>query len=313
MLYQFLFILLGTLSIICAIRFCSDFSASKNPLFQGIKREAKIIGFCTSCTWRTVEEFAVIEYLEEGRVIKSKVERANEDSVGDEIAVLSGEEGFAVRCSPYVPFDTKYKMLCVIQTFSIFIAHSIAYEESNMAGWLLLSLIGICCFLWHPFWLYRTFYEKRKKRHEIENKTCVLIRKLAPVMLWMIYFTFFSIGYADYTEYNQHREEYIVVNGTIEYFDWERTNSRGGGINYSIIQIDYNGSLHMVKVRRRLNDRTGRIVQIAIDPSKCNEKMQGGVWTTYFLPYNSILVLCIMVLGVVLCALKLSGEGKVFR
>lgn len=161
MLYQLLFLIFGTLSMIYAIRFCSDFSVSKNPMFQGIIREAKIIGFYTGCTWRAVEEFAVIEYLEEGQVIKSKVERAKKDKIGDEIVILAGMENFTVRYSYYVPFDMKYKEACLISVFPIFMAHSVfIFKERYVAVWIVLIALGVCYFLYHPFWLYHIFYSK---------------------------------------------------------------------------------------------------------------------------------------------------------
>lgn len=160
MLYQLLFLLFGTLSIISAIRFCLDFSACKNPMLHGIKRKAEIVDFCTDCTWRAIEEFAVIEYLEEEQILRSKVERAKDDMVGDRVIVLSTTDNFTVRCGLYIPFDMQYKVSCFMLSFILFILHWIVMERINEGMWILLIFLGVCYFLYHPFWLYHTFYGK---------------------------------------------------------------------------------------------------------------------------------------------------------
>lgn len=155
-----LFFILGTLSIIFAIRFCADFSTSRNLLFHGTRREGKIVGFHTDCTWRAVGEFAVIEYLEEGQILRNKVERAKYDKIGDRVAVLSTMNNFTVRDGFYIPFDMQYKVLCFITSFLLFILHCILMKRINEGMWVLLSFLGVGYFFYHPFWLYHTFYEK---------------------------------------------------------------------------------------------------------------------------------------------------------
>lgn len=155
-----LFLLLGTLCIIFAIRFCADFSVSRNLLFRGVRREAEIVGFFTDCTWRAVGEFVVVEYCEEGQILRNKVERAKYDKIGDKIIILSTMDNFTVRDGLYMPFDMQYKVLCFILSFLLFVLHCILMKRINEGMWVLLTFLGVCYFFYHPFWIYHTFYEK---------------------------------------------------------------------------------------------------------------------------------------------------------
>lgn len=125
----------------------------------------------------------------------------------------------------------------------------------------------------------------------MNNKKYILLRKMFP-LIFCLFYLMFSWSFADYIEYTSYKNNYILVSGNIEEFDYKAIGKLGQ--DYSIINIDFNGSLYKVKVTRRHKDKIGQVVQIAINPLNGSEKIQEGVWTKPFLPYGSILfVLCI--------------------
>ncbi|MBQ7066078.1 MAG: hypothetical protein IJN92_04590 [Lachnospiraceae bacterium] len=165
MLGQVICIIIGVFCIISLLRIFSDYFVAINPMFHGIIKKAKIVGFFTDCTWKAVAEFSIIEFYEGNKIIHSKIERAKDDQIGQTIAVLQENQAYTVRRFFYIPYDIAYKLRCVGTVFLMFIIQYLyILKEDNLGMWLSIIIGGISVFLYYPFWVYKMFYKNSGKK-----------------------------------------------------------------------------------------------------------------------------------------------------
>lgn len=126
------------------------------------------------------------------------------------------------------------------------------------------------------------------------NNNYELLLKRIVVLVACELLVFMAICLRGASTYKLHKKDYVSVKGTVVENTVERRRehrTRGGYRykyeHYTIIKVtEFDGTVYKVKATRRLQDKIGETVVIAINPLDDKKNIIKGVWTRGFCPYG---------------------------
>ncbi|MBQ7066077.1 MAG: hypothetical protein IJN92_04585 [Lachnospiraceae bacterium] len=144
-----------------------------------------------------------------------------------------------------------------------------------------------------------------------QKNSYIARRKKLPYVFLLI-FVFFLSAISDYTVYTSNKEDFTVINGTIEEYGYEDTGKFGR--YYSFINAEISNKDRRIKVIRRCNDKIGKNVCVAIKNSDIDNNEIDGTWTKPIVSVHMLVLAAFVVSAVILSFLviwykKVKGES----
>lgn len=151
-----------------------DYFISRHFRFCGSLKMAKIVDLQILHMYRKDNYLTFVEYQEEGKIIKSVVQMAKGDRVGNNIAILVSAGNYTVRYNRYVPYHLLEKIS--ISIFGNLLMGGLMVQVSELLGgisWNILAVIlgGVLEYLHYPKWVYNSLFKKNSALQKILNKS----------------------------------------------------------------------------------------------------------------------------------------------
>lgn len=166
--------LLGLVLVYSNLIIFQDYFIARHFRFCGSLKMAKIIDLQRFHMYKADNYLSIVEYKEEEKTIKSVVQMAKGDRVGNNIAILVSAGNYTVRYNRYIPYHLWEKVS--ISIFAILLMGGIMVQVSKLLGgisWNILAVVlgGVLGYLHYPKWVYNSFFKENSSLQKILNNS----------------------------------------------------------------------------------------------------------------------------------------------
>lgn len=168
--------LAGVVLVYCTLIIFQDYFIARHFRVRGSFKMAKIVDLQIFHVGRANTYLTAVEYPEEGKIIKSVVQMAKGDKVGDDIAILVAAGNYTVRYDRYIPYHLFGKVVISIFGYLILGGGLMMLVIELLGGiwWLnILAVIlgGVLEYLYYPNHVYNSFFKKDCTLQKVLNKS----------------------------------------------------------------------------------------------------------------------------------------------
>ncbi|MBD5542924.1 MAG: hypothetical protein HDR01_01440 [Lachnospiraceae bacterium] len=168
--------LVGLVLVYCTLIIFQDYFIARHFRVRGSFKIAKIVDLQIFHVGRANTYLTFVEYPEEGKIIKSVVQMAKGDKVGDDIAILVSAGNYTVRYDRYIPYHLLGKVVISIFGYLILGGGLMVLATELLGGirWLnILAVIlgGVLEYLYYPNLVYNSFFKKDCTLQKMLNKS----------------------------------------------------------------------------------------------------------------------------------------------